>query len=128
MGRLRSIFYLKISFKFNSTASFLHEELMKLPMFPRKSLEADFSLFPKLADRELLTTDMLHKYSWCQLIWSLFSSIDCKTASTWDITLFINVINGSFILHCEDLNIIRTCLAIYISTARSFKHIFATNG
>ncbi len=62
------------------------------------------------------------------MIWSLFSSIDNKTASTWDITLFINVINGSFILHCEDTNIIRTCLAIYISTARHFKHIFATNG
>jgi hypothetical protein len=111
-----------------SSAAFLHEELVKLPMFPRKALEADFNLFPKLADRELLTTDMLHKNSWCQLIWSLFSAMECKTASIWDITLFINVINGSFILHCDDLNIIRTCLAIYISAARHFQHIFSTNG
>lgn len=51
-----------------STAAFLNDELIKLPMFPSKALEADFNLFPKLMDRELLTTDMLHKYSWCQVI------------------------------------------------------------
>ena len=51
----------------NSTAAFLHDELTKLPMFPRKALEADFSLFPRILDRELLTTDMLHKFSWCQV-------------------------------------------------------------
>ena len=50
-------------------AAFLHDELTKLPMFPRKPLEADFHLYGKMQDRELLTTDMLHKYSWCQLIW-----------------------------------------------------------
>lgn len=53
--------------KVNSTAAFLHEELIKLALFPRKALEADFNLFSKVADRELLTTDMLHKYSWCQV-------------------------------------------------------------
>ena len=80
---------------FHSSAAFLHEELTKLPMFPRKPLEADFHLYGKLPDRELLTTDMLHKYSWCQLIWSLFASMDSKTASTWDLTSFLNVINGN---------------------------------
>lgn len=50
-----------------TTAAFLNDELVKLPMFPCKALEADFNLFPKLVDRELLTTDMLHKYSWCQV-------------------------------------------------------------
>ncbi|RNA13665.1 hypothetical protein BpHYR1_016285 [Brachionus plicatilis] len=112
----------------NATAAFLHDELLKLPMFPRKALEADFNLYSKLSDRELLTTDMLHKYSWCQLIWSLFSAIDNKTASTWDITLFISVVNGSFVLHSEDMIMIRTCLAIYINSAQHFQHIFATNG
>lgn len=112
----------------NSTAAFLHDELVKLPMFPRKALEADFNLYSKFSDRELLTTDMLHKYSWCQLIWSLFSAIDNKTATTWDITLFISVVNGSFVLHSEDLIMIRTCLAIYINSAQHFQHIFATNG
>jgi len=50
-----------------SSVALLHEELIKLPMFPRKALEADFGIFSKLPDRELLTTDMLHKYSWCQV-------------------------------------------------------------
>ena len=111
-----------------ATAAFLNDELIKLPMFPSKALEADFNLFPKLIDRELLTTDMLHKYSWCRMIWSLFSAMDSKSVSSWDISLFLNVVNGSFILHCEDLNMIRNCLAIYIKTARHFQHLFATNG
>ncbi len=54
--------------------------------------------------------------------------MDSKTASNWDIALFLNVINGSFTLHCEDLNMIRTCLAILINSAKQFKHIFAMNG
>lgn len=112
----------------NATAAFLHEELIKLPMFPRKALESDFSIFSKFPDREVLTNDMLHKYSWCQLIGSLFASMDAKTASTWDISLFLTVVNGTLILHCEDLNTIRTCLAIYINSASHFQHVFATNG
>ncbi len=112
----------------HSSAAFLHDELTKLPMFPRKPLEADFYLYPKLPDRELITTDMLHKYSWCQLVWSLFASMDSKTASTWDLTSFLHVINGSLILHPDDFNMIRTCLAIYVNAARHFRHVFATNG
>ena len=54
--------------------------------------------------------------------------MDAKTVSTWDISLFLTVINGSFILHCEDVNMVRTCLAIYINSAHHFQHIFATNG
>lgn len=54
--------------------------------------------------------------------------MDPKTASIWDIEIFLNVINGSFLLHCEDFNMIRTCLALYINFAFNFKHIFATNG
>ncbi|CAF5165491.1 unnamed protein product, partial [Rotaria sp. Silwood1] len=54
--------------------------------------------------------------------------MDGKTTTTWDITLFLNVINGAFILHCEDFAMLRFCLAIYISTAKHFRHIFATNG
>jgi hypothetical protein len=54
--------------------------------------------------------------------------MDGKTTTTWDITLFLNVINGAFILHCEDFAMLRFCLATYISTAKHFRHIFATNG
>lgn len=54
--------------------------------------------------------------------------MDSKTASTWDLTSFLNIINGSFILHADDFNMIRTCLAIYINSAKHFQHVFATNG
>ena len=54
--------------------------------------------------------------------------MDGKTTTTWDITLFLNAINGAFILHCEDFSMLRFCLAIYINTAKHFRHIFATNG
>lgn len=54
--------------------------------------------------------------------------MDGKTTTTWDITLFLDVINGAFILHCEDFAMLRFCLATYISTAKHFRHIFATNG
>jgi hypothetical protein len=54
--------------------------------------------------------------------------MDGKTTSTWDITLFLPIINGSFILHCEDLVMLRYCLATYINIVKHFRHIFATNG
>lgn len=54
--------------------------------------------------------------------------MDSKTASTWDLTSFLHVINGSFLLHADDFNMIRACLAIYINAARHFQHVFATNG
>lgn len=54
--------------------------------------------------------------------------MDCKTVSTWDLTSFLNVINGSFILYSDDFNMVRTCLAIYINSAKHFQHAFATNG
>ncbi|CAF4358089.1 unnamed protein product [Adineta steineri] len=40
-----------------------------------------------------------------------------KTTTTWDIILFLNVINGPFILHCKELPRLRFCLAIFISIA-----------
>ncbi|PAA86705.1 hypothetical protein BOX15_Mlig002066g1 [Macrostomum lignano] len=45
-----------------------------------------------------------------------------------DIGLFLNVINGTFILHNEDASILRYCLATYINCCMHFKTIFATSG
>lgn len=106
----------------------LLDELVKLPLFPRKALEADFNLYSKLNDKELLTSDMLHKYAWVQLIWSLLSTLDGKTSSVWDITLFINCLNGALILHSEDINIVRQCFSVYLGIAKKFKTIFSING
>jgi len=45
-----------------------------------------------------------------------------------DLHLFINVINGVFILHCEDSAILRHCMATYIELSFHFKAVFSTNG
>ncbi|CAF0895311.1 unnamed protein product [Rotaria sp. Silwood1] len=112
----------------HNCVTFFHDELIKSPSFPRKPLESDFNLYTRISDKELFNLDMLHKYNWIKLIACLFFNMDGKTTTTWDITLFLNVINGAFILHCEDFAMLRFCLAIYISTAKHFRHIFATNG
>ncbi|CAF3522158.1 unnamed protein product [Rotaria socialis] len=112
----------------HNCVTFFHDELIKSPSFPRKPLESDYNLYTRISDKELFNLDMLHKYNWIKLIACLFFNMDGKTTTTWDITLFLNVINGAFILHCEDFAMLRFCLAIYISTAKHFRHIFATNG
>ena len=45
-----------------------------------------------------------------------------------DLHLFINVINGVMILHCEDAATLRYCMAIYINMAYHFSTMFSTNG
>ncbi|XP_074657337.1 protein unc-80 homolog [Tubulanus polymorphus] len=108
--------------------NFVHEELTKLPSFPRKALEAEFSLYKGPMGQEMYGLDMLHKYVWGKLVSTLFH---CMTSTfTWvtDIPLFLNVINGTMLLHCDDSAMLRYSLATYISTARHFKHVFSTNG
>ncbi|CAF0814942.1 unnamed protein product [Rotaria sordida] len=108
--------------------TFFHDELIKSPLFPRKPLESDFNLYTIIHNKELFHLDMLHKYNWTKLIACIFFNMDGKTSTTSDITLFLSVINGSFILHCEDLVMLRFCLATYINIVKHFRHIFATNG
>ncbi len=45
-----------------------------------------------------------------------------------DLHLFINVINGVMILHCEDAIVLRHCMAAYIDLVVHFNNLFATNG
>ena len=59
--------YLIESTPFNQThncITFFHDELLKSPLFPRTPLESDFSLYIKIAEKELWNLDMLHKYNW----------------------------------------------------------------
>ncbi|CAF4861689.1 unnamed protein product, partial [Rotaria sp. Silwood1] len=108
--------------------TFFHDEFIKSPLFPRKALESDFNLYTTIHDKELFHLDMLHKYNWTKLIACIFFNMDGKTSTTSDITLFLSVINGSFILHCEDLVMLRFCLATYINIVKHFRNVFATNG
>ena len=47
--------------------SFLHEDLLKLPSFPRKALEAEFGLHSGEFGDEVAGLDMLHKYVWARV-------------------------------------------------------------
>ncbi|KAL0104477.1 hypothetical protein PUN28_017301 [Cardiocondyla obscurior] len=108
---------------------FLHEELMKLPSFPRKALEADLDLYKGgEIGRELLGLDVMHKFMWVRLIARMFEAMAGNFAYSGDIHLFLNVLNGAVILHSEDSCILRYVVATYINAAHNFKNIFSTNG
>ncbi|XP_046741999.1 protein unc-80 homolog isoform X7 [Diprion similis] len=108
---------------------FLHEELMKLPSFPRKALEADLDLYKGgEIGKELLGLDVLHKFMWVRLIARMFEAMAGNFAYSGDIHLFLNVLNGAIILHSEDSCILRYVMATYINAAHNFKNIFSTNG
>lgn len=42
-----------------------------------------------------------------------------------DLHLFINVINGIMLMHCEEVTILRRCMATYLSMAIHFNTLFA---
>ncbi|XP_025829365.1 protein unc-80 homolog [Agrilus planipennis] len=108
---------------------FLHEELMKLPSFPRKALESDLELYKGgEIGKQLLGLDVLHKFMWVRLIARMFEAMAGNFAYSGDIQLFLNVLNGALILHSEDSCILRYVTATYINAAFHFKNIFSTNG
>ncbi|XP_063389820.1 protein unc-80 homolog [Cydia fagiglandana] len=108
---------------------FLHDELMKLPAFPRKALEADLQLYSRGAlGSTLLGLDVLHKFMWVRLIARMFEAMAGNFTSSRDIHLFLNVLNGALMLHSEDSLILRYVIATYVNAAFNFKNIFSTNG
>ncbi|KPM02332.1 hypothetical protein QR98_0007430 [Sarcoptes scabiei] len=125
---LMTLSLIKTSFLGIQRVLFLHEELMKLPSFPRKALETNLTLYTGPMGREVLGIDTLHKISWVKLVARMFEATSGFFADSSDIHLFLNVINGTLLLHCEDASILRLCMASYINAAHQFKNIFATNG
>lgn len=123
-----SLALIKTSFLGIQRVLFLHEELMKLPSFPRKALETNLTLYSGPMGKEVLGIDTLHKISWVKLVSRMFEVTSGFFAESADIHLFLNVVNGTLLLHCEDASILRLCLATYINAAHQFKNIFATNG
>ncbi|KAL0832090.1 hypothetical protein ABMA28_001576 [Loxostege sticticalis] len=108
---------------------FLHDELMKLPSFPRKALEADLTLYSHgPLGSTLLGLDVLHKFMWVRLIARMFEAMAGNFTSSRDIHLFLNVLNGALMLHSEDSLILRYVIATYVNAAFNFKSIFSTNG
>ncbi|XP_042902932.1 protein unc-80 homolog [Parasteatoda tepidariorum] len=107
---------------------FLHEELMKLPSFPRKALECDFNLYAGILGKEMLNMDTLHKLVWVKLVARMFEAMAGLFVHSSDIHLFLNVINGALVLHPEDAMILRFCMSTFMNAALQFKNIFASNG
>lgn len=78
--------------------------------------------------QELRGLDQLHKYMWVNLVTRMFEGMAGNLTYTTDLHLFLNVINGAFLLHCEDSSMLRLCMAAYINAAHHFKNLFSTNG
>lgn len=123
-----SLSLIKNSFLGLQRVLFLHEELMKLPSFPRKALETNLTLYSGPMGKEVLGIDTLHKVAWVKLVARMFETTSGFFADASDIHLFLNVVNGTLLLHCEDVSIVRLCMATYINAAHQFKNVFATNG
>uniref|UniRef100_A0A5S6PYL0 UNC80 domain-containing protein n=1 Tax=Trichuris muris TaxID=70415 RepID=A0A5S6PYL0_TRIMR len=104
---------------------FLHEELTKLPSFPRKALEPSEHPSDVMWIPELFALDVLTKLSWQQLMHLMLRSMEYTFG---DLHLFISVVNGIMILHCEDASILRHCMASYIEMALQFKAYFSSSG
>ncbi|VDN04676.1 unnamed protein product [Thelazia callipaeda] len=104
---------------------FLHDEFTHLPSFPRKSLETCFGMYGGPFGRELYSMDNMHKFVWALLMSDMIEKME-NAFMFGDLHLFINVINGITLLHCENFTILRRCMATYISMAIHFSTLFAS--
>jgi len=78
--------------------------------------------------QELCSLDFMHKLSWVKLVSRMFEAMVGNFAYSGDIHLFINVVNGALVVHCEDAIMLRFCMATYINAAHHFRNVFALNG
>ncbi|KAL4003818.1 hypothetical protein ACH3XW_9180 [Acanthocheilonema viteae] len=106
---------------------FLHDEFTHLPSFPRKSLETCFGMYNGPLGRELYSIDSTHKFVWTLLMSDMFAKME-NAFMFGDLHLFINVINGVTLLHCENVTILRRCMATYLSMAIHFSTLFTNQG
>ncbi|VDK78150.1 unnamed protein product [Litomosoides sigmodontis] len=106
---------------------FLHDEFTHLPSFPRKSLETCFGMYNGPLGRELYAIDSIHKFVWTLLMSDMFAKME-NAFMFGDLHLFINVINGVTLLHCENVTILRRCMATYLSMAVHFSTLFTNQG
>ena len=70
----------------------------------------------------------MHKLSWVKLVSRMFEAMVGNFAYAGDIQLFLNVVNGALVVHCEDAIMLRFCMAAYVNAAHPFRTVFAING
>uniref|UniRef100_UPI00358FE682 protein unc-80 homolog n=1 Tax=Myxine glutinosa TaxID=7769 RepID=UPI00358FE682 len=111
-----------------SHVSLLQEDLLRLPSFPRKAIDAEFSLFALPGGKELLGLDCLQKILWLRLLEQMFLGMPSEFPWGDEVMLFLNVLNGALVLHAEDSALFRQYIATTINTAVHFNHLFSLNG
>ncbi|KAI1727311.1 cation channel complex component UNC80 domain-containing protein [Ditylenchus destructor] len=107
---------------------FLHDEFTHLPSFPRRSVESCFGMYNGPMGYELQSMDAMHKFVWAVLISDMFEKMEKNAFMFGDLHLFINVINGIMIIHCEDVMILRRCMATYLTMSVHFSTLFSSQG
>ena len=68
------------------------------------------------------------KTIWVKFVLQLFKSIKPEFDWSNSLILFLNVINGALLLHSEDSNILKFCLASLLMAATKFGSIFKKDG
>ena len=63
-----------------------------------------------------------------QLVSLLFDSLPASFEWGSEAALFLSVLNGALLLHCEDQALLRLCTATYINSARKFVNLFPLHG
>ena len=64
-------------------------------------------------------------FQYLQLMSDMFEKME-NSFMYGDLHLFINVINGVTLMHCENVNILRCSMATYLSMAVRFSTLFAS--
>ena len=109
---------------------FIHNELVQLNSFPRKALTSIlYEAGPGALQRfQLKVSDIMLKTVWVKFVLQLFKSIKPDFDWSNSLILFLNVINGALLLHSEDSNILKYCLASLLMAATKFNSIFKKDG
>lgn len=108
----------------------MHKELVELNSFPRKVLtsiqhEAGPNAFQNV---QLRASDIMLKGSWVQFVLQLIVSASRDYDWANSMPLFMNVVNGSLLLHSEDHTILYFTLSTMLLTATKFESIFKKDG
>ena len=63
-----------------------------------------------------------------QLVANMLRGMSSTVTHAGDLPLFLNVVNGTLLLHADDTAMLRLCFASFINACRHFKQVFSTTG
>ena len=109
---------------------FIPNELVELNSFPRKALTSIlYEAGPSVHQHILLrASDIMLKGTWVRFVLQLFKSVKPDYDWSNSMILFLNVINGSLLLHSEDHTILQYSIATLLVAATKFTTIFKRDG